>query len=146
MIQFSIFVDGRQVSAVSEAEGKEISIGRSPGCVIRLPDPAISRLHAAVKHSRSGWVLEKRTQYGGLSVNGQEVENAILQGGEEIMIANFVIRVNVTEQPGAREGGMAQTGSIEIDAAGTRDAAAARAAAGGNEAMDAPAERENTKT
>lgn len=98
MIQFSIFVEGKQISQVSEGEAKEISIGRSPGCVIRLPDPGISRLHATVKHSRTGWVLEKKSQYGGLAVNGQEVENAVLQGGEEIIIGNFVMRVNVSDE------------------------------------------------
>ena len=98
MIQISIFVDGKQISQVRENPGKEISIGRSPGCLVRLPDPGVSRLHASIRHGSNGWVLEKKSSFGSLTLNGEEVENAILQGGEEIVVANFVLRVNIEEE------------------------------------------------
>jgi pSer/pThr/pTyr-binding forkhead associated (FHA) protein len=99
MIQVSIFVDGKQISQVTEQAGKELSIGRSPGCLVRLPDPGVSRLHASIKFGPNGWVLEKKSSFGSLTVNGEEVENAILQGGEEIVIATFVLRINIDDEP-----------------------------------------------
>lgn len=95
MIAISLYLDGRLISEIREDGSREISIGRSPGCIVRLPDPTVSRLHAVINYTDVGYVLDKKSPVGSLTVNGEEVENAILQGGEEIAIANIILRVNL---------------------------------------------------
>ena len=95
MITVSVFVDGKQVAQYQEDGSREISIGRSPGCVIRLADPSVSRLHAVINQTEGNWVLEKKATLGSLIVNGGEIENAILAGGEELVVSTFVLRVNI---------------------------------------------------
>lgn len=101
MIQVSLFENGQKVNEWSVEESKEVSIGRAPACLIRLSDPNISRLHAVMRSGPAGWVLEKKSNYGQLVVNGQEVENAILQGGEEVVVSNYVLRVNIVGEESA---------------------------------------------
>ncbi len=113
MLQISLYVNGRVVSEINESGDREISIGRSPGCAVRIPDPAVSRLHAVINKTDQGFVLEKRTSVGSLILNGQEVENAVLQGGEELEVANVILRVNFSDDP--TPDGEQQVGSIPMD-------------------------------
>lgn len=99
MIKLSVYKDGNPVSEYEQAKpGREIAIGRAPGCSVRLDEPSISRLHALIKHNGSGWVLERKASFGAVLLNGQEVENAPLQGGEEIAIGPFSIRVHMEDK------------------------------------------------
>lgn len=113
MLQISLYVNGRVVSEINEVGDREISIGRSPGCVVRIPDPTVSRLHAVILKTDQGFVLEKRTSVGSLMLNGQEVENAVLQGGEELELANVILRINFADEP--EVDAEKQTGSIPMD-------------------------------
>jgi predicted component of type VI protein secretion system len=102
MIRISVFYDGRAVTEFEQAgDGPEITIGRAPGCSVRLDEASISRLHALIRRTPEGWVLERKASFGAVLLNGQEVENARLEGGEEISIGNFVLRVDVDPVGGA---------------------------------------------
>lgn len=52
----------------------EILIGRESSCDVVLPDPGVSRRHAAIRRDQSGWILEDLNSANGLLVNGQQVE------------------------------------------------------------------------
>lgn len=98
MIKILIFQDGKPISEFSQTDGRrEISIGRAPGCLIRLDDDAISRLHAIIRQAQGQWIVERRANFGAVLVNGQEVENAVLQGGEEIQVGPYSLRVQLDE-------------------------------------------------
>ena len=98
MINISIFLDGQQIGEFEGKEDTEISIGRSPGCIVRLPDTSVSRLHAIIRYTDENiWLIEKKTTSNTLLLNGEEIENAILEGGEEIFVSNFTLRINITE-------------------------------------------------
>lgn len=125
MLHVSVFQNGNAVLEIEEKGDREITIGRSPGCVIRLDEPNVSRLHAVIFHQTGQWVIEKKSSFGQLQVNGQEVENAILQGGEEIAIASFTLRTN-TEGTGSVS--VADPLSMAGDGAEAAEAASAPAA------------------
>ncbi len=97
MIQIAVYYDGKTVKEVNfeQATAREITIGRAPGCLLRLDEATVSRLHALIRWNGSAWVLERKASFGAVRVNGEEVENAILQGGEEIAIGKFSLRVQV---------------------------------------------------
>lgn len=100
MIRISVFYDGNPVTEFEQSGDKEITIGRAPGCAVRLDDPSISRLHALVRAQGGSWVLERKASFGAVLLNGQEVENAPLEGGEEITIGKFVLRIDMDEKSG----------------------------------------------
>lgn len=103
MIRISVYSQGNAAFEVNESGDKEITIGRSPGCIVRLDEPNVSRLHAAIFKQSGQWIVEKKSSFGQLQVNGQEVENAFLHGGEEVAIASFVLRINLDDANASAE-------------------------------------------
>src|SRR5262245_24275291 len=100
MIKIQIFNADNMVSEFEGGDDKEISIGRAQGCSIVLDEPSISRLHAVIFPLGGGWVLQRKANFGQVLLNEQEVENAPLEGGEELKIGNFSLRIQI-EAPGA---------------------------------------------
>lgn len=68
---------GRQLSVHAE-----LVIGRSPGCGVRLADPAVSRVHARIHEG----VLSDEQSANGTCVNGVEVERYELCDGDVIQL------------------------------------------------------------
>lgn len=104
MINISIFVDDQQTGEFEGKKNTEISIGRSPGCMVRLADSSVSRLHAIIRYTEENlWLIEKRATNNTVLLNGEEIENAVLEGGEEILISNFTLRINITEDEASQK-------------------------------------------
>lgn len=95
MIRISVYYDGNSVSEFEQEDSKEITIGRASGCSIHLEEASISRLHALIRYENGQWILERKASFGAVLLNGAEVENAPLEGGEEISIGKFSLRVNI---------------------------------------------------
>jgi pSer/pThr/pTyr-binding forkhead associated (FHA) protein len=95
MIKISVYYEDRSVTEFEQSDERDISIGRAAGCSIPLDEASISRLHAVIRYINDQWVLERKANFGAVLLNGQEVENAALEGGEEISIGKFSLRVNI---------------------------------------------------
>jgi pSer/pThr/pTyr-binding forkhead associated (FHA) protein len=97
MIKISVYNADSLLQEFESEDDKEISIGRAQGCSIRLDEASISRLHAVIFPLGGGWVLQRKANFGAVLLNGQEVENAPLEGGEELKVGNFSLRIEITE-------------------------------------------------
>ena len=77
------------------------TIGRAPECTLRLPDPEkhISRVQAEVRYSGGQFALLNRSSVNPLTLNGQPLnpdEARPLRAGDEIVVAQFVLHVELT--------------------------------------------------
>lgn len=95
MIKISVYFEDNLVTEFEQAQERDITIGRAPGCAIHLDEPSVSRLHVLIKAQGGRWTLERKANFGAVLLNGQEIENAPLEGGEEITIGKFSLRVNI---------------------------------------------------
>jgi pSer/pThr/pTyr-binding forkhead associated (FHA) protein len=102
MIKIVVFYEDNQVKEHEQADEKPITIGRAPGCTIQLDETSISRLHAVIRFESGSWLVERKANFGAILLNGQEVENAPLEGGEEIAIGKFSLRLDIEEQLSTR--------------------------------------------
>lgn len=76
------------------------TIGRGAQCMIILLDPAVSRVHAEVKHEETGYVLYARGA-SGTKLNGTRVSAAsLLQEGDIIEIAFSTLRFTMNAPTG----------------------------------------------
>jgi len=97
MIKIRVFQADDLITEFESRDEKEISVGRAPGCTICLDDPTVSRLHAVIIHRGGRWGLQRKTNFGLILLNGCEVENAPLEGGEEIWIGTFSLRLEIAK-------------------------------------------------
>lgn len=69
----------------------DLHIGRSPELDITIDDERVSRDHARVFLTASGYVLEDRSSDNGLWLEGKRIERRVLRHGDEIGIAGFLL-------------------------------------------------------
>jgi pSer/pThr/pTyr-binding forkhead associated (FHA) protein len=95
MIKISIYRNDELLHEFEQASEKEITIGRAAGCSIQLDEASVSRLHALLVNHGGGWSVVRKANFGAVLLNGQEIENAPIEGGEELAIGDFSLRINI---------------------------------------------------
>lgn len=121
MIRIQVYNADALVKEFESADDREISIGRAQGCTIHLDEPSISRLHAVIYPLNGGWVLQRKANFGALLLNGQEVENAPLEGGEELSVGGYSLRIAIeAPQPTSLTASKSTAGSQSVSVATDR--------------------------
>jgi FHA domain-containing protein/uncharacterized protein DUF1707 len=71
----------------------EFLMGRSPDCHYVIPDPTVSRHHAALRRDRDQWLLVDLESKNGSAVNGWRVDRARVRPGDRILLgeSRFVL-------------------------------------------------------
>lgn len=78
-------------------EGEAV-LGRGEGCVIRLDDRAVSRHHAVFKTSSSGVLVERKSEFAPVLLNGVDCESGVLKNGDVIEIGPYLVRVELKSE------------------------------------------------
>jgi len=86
-----IFKDDRELSEVPVSDG--LNIGRAENCAIVLNDSRVSRIHAELQATGDKIQIEKKSKFGVISLNGQDVDSASIQIGDRIEIGPFELRL-----------------------------------------------------
>ena len=76
-----------------DASGPRALLGQSPVCSLRLTDPEVSRRHASLAVTATTLQLIELGSTNGTTVNGVNVKEANLMGGEAIRVGRTVIKV-----------------------------------------------------
>lgn len=94
-LKLIISKNGEDVQTLNLAEIKKDSLllGRSDEADVKMDSRAIGRNHAIIHFAGTGISLEKRTQFGKLQVNGQDVKESPLKAGDVISIADYIVRL-----------------------------------------------------
>jgi hypothetical protein len=68
------------------------TIGRRADADVRLPSPAVSRVHATIVYDDGKFVLSDAGSAAGTTVNGKRSEGHTLKHGDSIQIATYVLQ------------------------------------------------------
>ena len=79
-------VSGQAVRPFVPLRRGQLTIGRDPRCEMVLPDPQVSTRHATIQQTPQGYVLTDLGSKNGTFVNGQQVQQALLRGGERLRV------------------------------------------------------------
>lgn len=79
-------VRGPAVRFSATFRGGRLMIGRDPHCELVLPDPQVSARHAQIQRTPQGYVLTDLGSKNGTFVNGQQIQQALLRGGERLRV------------------------------------------------------------
>jgi len=78
-------------------DGAHVTIGREDDNEIQLPHEKVSKHHAALLPTESGWRIEDLESANGVFVNGKQVRRAVLKQGDRVSIGPYelVFETNV---------------------------------------------------
>jgi pSer/pThr/pTyr-binding forkhead associated (FHA) protein/CRP-like cAMP-binding protein/Fe-S-cluster-containing dehydrogenase component len=101
VIRFSV-IEPESVGTVFESRRERITIGRDSGCDVVLPDPTVSRRHAVVVRTPSGFVIsdQKSTNAIFLGNPPEQITAAHLYDGEEIRLGSTRLHVEIPGETG----------------------------------------------
>ncbi|PIY36044.1 MAG: hypothetical protein COZ06_36995 [Armatimonadetes bacterium CG_4_10_14_3_um_filter_66_18] len=89
--------DGPEAGQAFTASQREVSLGRRRNCTVCLHgDSHVSRLHALLRETDSGWTIEDAGSHNGTLLNGRPVTSAVaLPEGAEIALGSSTVRVEL---------------------------------------------------
>ncbi len=70
---------------------ERLTIGRSPLNVVHLPDPSVSRRHAALYSLGGRTIVEDLGSHNGTYVNGERVFKAVLKNGDTLRVGKVIL-------------------------------------------------------
>ena len=115
MARFLVEEEGRPTRSY-RLETDAIIVGRSDSADLVLPDTDVSRKHALVERTETGWAIQDSQSGNGFTVNGEPSESHALAHGDVVAIGKFTLvfqtddEADLPEYDGAdQEGGEDQT-------------------------------------
>ncbi|MGB9599941.1 MAG: FHA domain-containing protein, partial [Myxococcota bacterium] len=72
-----------------------IKIGRLSSVNLKLDDPTVSRVHAHIEATSDGYLIKDMGSSAGTIVNGETVERAVLNDGDEILLGKTKLIVSI---------------------------------------------------
>jgi hypothetical protein len=79
--------------------GRAFTIGRDPGCDLLVDHPSVSRRHALLRPTATGWQLSDLGSTNGTRVNGWRVgASCLLRPGDEVTLGAIRLRVVAAER------------------------------------------------
>ncbi len=99
-LPYMVVVDGPRTGArFPLKEGANI-IGRAPGNEIRLDDQSVSRQHAEITRTESGWFVKDLGSKNGTMVNGKPLTDSVGIGHKDVVKTGiYVLRLITKETP-----------------------------------------------
>ena len=78
-----------------DVTGERTLLGRDPSADLVVNDPSVSRRHALIERRPEGFVVLDQRSANGTFVNNQRVEQALLQGGQQLRLGavSFEVRL-----------------------------------------------------
>lgn len=89
-----VIVNGVRAGMAFPLQGNVLTIGREPGRDVQIDfDPTVSRRHARLERQGDQWVLIDEGSRNGSFVNGQPVQQRVIQAGDVLRFGNTEMRV-----------------------------------------------------
>jgi len=87
-----VVTNGSEAGRVVELNDAVVTIGRNPDNTLHLNDMQVSRYHATLKRSETGFLLEDDGSGNGTFIGGRKIEKYRLSHGDLIQIGPYSIR------------------------------------------------------
>ncbi len=88
-----LIVKGPSINKEIELYHGDISIGRDDTCDIVIDDPAISRVHARLRHAQGSWFIQDQNSKTGIWLNGRRVSATRIQPGDQIHLGDTKLTI-----------------------------------------------------
>ncbi len=99
-----VFLTGDMLAVPIPLERKEVILGRALGADVRINDTQISRRHACIKTvfddktKQTSYILKDLISKSGTFLNGQKINEEILQNGDKITVGEHIFRFDLLDE------------------------------------------------
>ncbi|MDB4990824.1 MAG: domain/GGDEF domain protein [Myxococcaceae bacterium] len=83
---------GAEIGRRIELEGKDVVIGRASSADLQLDSDSVSRTHAVVSRTSSGFIVRDQESTNGTFVNDQPVRERALKDGDQVRIGRAMLK------------------------------------------------------
>lgn len=112
-------------------ENERAIIGRDPSCDVQIPDPSVSRQHAAIEWADGVWTVSDLDSGNGLLLDGTPVKTLRLKSGQKLQLGRVILRVDdIVSDPVAPTFQAAPPAGAQVRPPGLPPPAARRGGAG----------------
>lgn len=118
MIKIDVKLQNRVIEHYS-FDKKTVTIGRDPGCDVRVDNPLLSRRHAQITAEGDDVFLEDLGSTNGVYLHNQKISKAPLRDGDEFRIDKFSFHVKLGEaapEQKKKEFAFDIMGTMQVDA------------------------------
>lgn len=101
---YLVFLDAPRRGRVVTADQSSSILGRGRDCTVSIEDSTVSRRHARLEPlpQGDGWLLEDLESANGTTVDGANIQQCILKGGETIQLGDVRLLFGGRERPNSR--------------------------------------------
>ena len=92
------------IGAPLDIQRERTLLGRDPAADLVVNDPSVSRRHAVIERRAQAWVVVDQRSANGTWVNGARMDEALLQGGEQLRLGAVAFEVVLPGAPPSRAG------------------------------------------
>ncbi len=85
-------IGGPDEGKVKRFNGVRLVVGRTAGCDLKLTDASVSRRHLELVQGEKGVLMRDLGSGNGTKVNGEKVEEQLLEDGDEIALGKTVLK------------------------------------------------------
>src|SRR5579885_2361092 len=96
---------GPQVGTSFQLTKLTMTIGRDPSNDIVITDQSVSRSHARIVYTPSGWSIEKLANNNSLTVNQRQVQQAFIRHNDNIGLGGIISFLFLSASPSSSSGG-----------------------------------------
>jgi diguanylate cyclase (GGDEF)-like protein len=82
---------GEDIGKIYELSLEPMIIGRSPDCAVMVDEDQVSREHARVTLTESGYLIQDLQSTNGTLVNGRAIQEHVLQDGDRVQIGTATV-------------------------------------------------------
>ncbi|MDB4977218.1 MAG: domain/GGDEF domain protein [Myxococcaceae bacterium] len=87
-----VVIFGAEIGRRIELDGKDVVIGRASSADLQLDSDSVSRTHAIVSRTMSGFIVRDQDSTNGTFVNDQPIRERALKDGDQIRIGRAMLK------------------------------------------------------
>ena len=97
ILQIKVSISGRQLETLRFTT-EEVSIGRDPNATVFLDNLGVSRQHAKIEPTSTGFRVTDLQSSNGTFLNDQPIQESDLKDGDLLQVGKFTLAIGITEE------------------------------------------------
>ncbi len=100
---YLVLIEGPHAGSYFTLQEGKNAIGRAVGSAVRMEDQSVSRHHAEIEKTDTGWIVRDLGSKNGTSINGRPVTDAVVIGHKDVIRTGIYLFRLITQEVSVEE-------------------------------------------